>query len=141
MTRSAVYAFALWLAACSQDRDPLPPRMRPQTPVNVYTCSELASAGLNVQGRAVMVGGSRAGCLADDLVCPLARLGVELALCDAGAEAEARCLESEWRIECLSTRDSGEEVEADTEPSADAPSTRPADAATDGADPNTQTED
>ncbi len=121
MKRFAVCVFAWSLAACGQDHESRPPPMRAKTPANVYTCSELAGAGFTVQGRAVMVSGSRASCLADDLECPLARLGLGLELCDGGSEAEARCVQGEWLLECLAGEGDGGE--------ADGPSADPADAA------------
>ena len=75
--------------------------MRGQTPENVYTCGELTDAGVTALGGGLVVGDSRAGCLTNGLLCPLARLGLGLGSCDAGSEAEARCVQSHWLLACV----------------------------------------
>jgi len=94
-------ALGLLGAACGQSSDPRPPPMRGKTPANVYTCGELADAGVTALGLGLEVGDKSAGCLTDGLLCPLARLGLGLDLCDAGSEAEAECVQNRWRLACV----------------------------------------
>jgi hypothetical protein len=75
--------------------------MRGKTPENVHTCGELADAGVTALGDGLVVGDSPAGCVTNGLLCPVARLGLGLGSCDAGSEAEARCVQNHWRLACV----------------------------------------
>jgi len=97
--------------------------MRGKTPGNVYSCGDLADAGVTAVGLGLAVGGKPAGCLTDGLACPLARLGLALDACDAGGEAEAECVQNQWRLACVNLPSDAGNGPADgtLDPPADAP--------------------
>jgi hypothetical protein len=74
--------------------------MRGKTPGSVMSCGDLVDAGVTAVGGKLEVGGAQPGCVADGLLCPLARLGLDMGVCDAGGELEARCVQSRWQLEC-----------------------------------------
>ncbi len=120
MNRLVLVVLVLVGAACGESSDPRPAPMRGKTPGNVYGCGELAEAGVSVTGSGLAVGGKPAGCLIDGLACPIARLGLALEACDGGGEAEAECVQNQWRLACV-------DVSVDAGPSDGAPA-HPADA-------------
>ena len=101
MNRLFPLALGLLGVACGGSSDARPPPMRGKTPGNIYSCGELADAGVTAGGLVLTVGGKPAGCLTDGLACPLARLGLALDACDAGGEAEAECVQNQWRLACV----------------------------------------
>jgi hypothetical protein len=80
----------------------------PPTVQNPKNCSEILTG--SASGDAISVDGQVAGCLVDEVECPLQDQAAFAAVCDAGVPF-ARCRLNKWQLGCANV-DAGEATDA-----------------------------